>query len=621
MPTTIIISHDGYRIDGGSLVPGAFLLDTWISEANPAANFSADTKTRWGLSAGLRSRGLLVVSLPALLSGVTVVSARWHFRNGTPDFPQNWLGPGNTTFERGSVAGVTAAATWLTKDGVTAWQAAGGGSDFTSTNAITSTASFNAHVITLLGFGPQVQDAINGATGQYIARARMEIESGSPASRGVNSVEFSPSQYRPELEIVYTTTSEPGDFEITAPGDGATDQLVSDLVISWSPSSDATAYEILLDTADPPEDSLVSGLSGSATSYTVPTTLDPETEYFIQVIATNAAGDNETSVFSFTTAAAPVQHDAAFPVDFSGCKLTPTPLMWSDAGDPVNEYEIHFGTANPPPLYTTVVGGGGEYSLSLPTEYGGGTYYIRIDAIGNGGETEGNVTQFTTMSAPAISTDPSVADEATDVAIDVGTLTADQQSGCNPNEARLYLGITNRLSEANYNQSVTGEGLVPTTIEFTIADLIPGTTYFWRVDLVNEAGTTEGPTWSFTTAGSLPEACATNQSPAQNAGNVALDATLTWDEVDGATGYDVWFAKFPAALALVSEDQEELEYDPGGMDAESGYRWRIDPRNASGILTGCSVLQFTTEGAPPVRPFGQYRPSARLNRDRGSFRG
>ena len=118
------------------------------------------------------------------------------------------------------------------------------------------------------------------------------------------------------------------------------------------------------------------------------------------------------------------------------------------------------------------------------------------------------------------------------------------------------------------------------------------TTYYWRIDEVNEAGVTTGSVWSFTTEPlPLPPEPATAPFPVHAATNVPRNADLSWTAGAGATSHDVYFGTTdpPAFVG----NQAGTTFDPGPMDALQTYFWRIDEVNAQGTTTG-TVWSFTT---------------------------
>src|SRR6185295_2848930 len=83
------------------------------------------------------------------------------------------------------------------------------------------------------------------------------------------------------------------------PASGATG-ISTALTLTWS-AAGATTYDVRFGTTNPPEE--VS--SGQATASFNPGTLSSGTQYFWQIVASNAAGPTSGPVWSFTTSAAP----------------------------------------------------------------------------------------------------------------------------------------------------------------------------------------------------------------------------------------------------------------------------------------------------------------------------
>ncbi len=126
--------------------------------------------------------------------------------------------------------------------------------------------------------------------------------------------------------------------------------------------------------------------------------------------------------------------------------------------------------------------------------------------------------------------------------------------------------------------------------------LIPGTTYYWRIDEVEADGTTKhkGEVWSFT----VPPKTAYFPDPADGAQSVNPDPTLKWTAGFGAKLHHVYFGDNfddvnDAAGGL---PQGATEFTPGTLTMAKTYYWRVDEFDAIGTHKG-DVWSFTTEGA------------------------
>ena len=166
----------------------------------------------------------------------------------------------------------------------------------------------------------------------------------------------------------------------------------------------------------------------------------------------------------------------------------------------------------------------------------------------------------------------------------------------------VYIGDNfddvNDGAESTFQGNQTGTFIVVGFPGFPYPDgLVPGTTYYWRIDEVNDAEPNSpwrGDVWSF----SIPPKTAYNPDPSDGAEFVDPNAVFTWtpgfggklhtvymgtnfDEVDNAGG----------GVPLGS-----ASYDPGTLESEKVYYWRVDEFDPPFTHKG-DVWSFTTPGA------------------------
>ncbi len=136
---------------------------------------------------------------------------------------------------------------------------------------------------------------------------------------------------------------------------------------------------------------------------------------------------------------------------------------------------------------------------------------------------------------------------------------------------------------------------------FNPGALTPSTTYFWRIDEVNESnGVTTGNVWNFiTTTGQ-----ALSPSPANSATSVSLNPTLSWTAGSGAESHNVYFGT--ASPGVSQGNQSVTTFNPGTLAAKTTYYWRIDEVIGSNIITG-NVWSFATSNSAPVNPYLSWR--------------
>ena len=127
--------------------------------------------------------------------------------------------------------------------------------------------------------------------------------------------------------------------------------------------------------------------------------------------------------------------------------------------------------------------------------------------------------------------------------------------------------------------------------------LVPGTTYYWRVDEVNEAEPNspwKGDIWSF----SIPPKTAYFPDPADGAEAVDVEPRLSWTAGFGAKLHTVYFGETFEEVdnATGGQAQGTTRYSPGTLKMAKTYFWRVDEFDIVETHKG-DVWSFTTEGA------------------------
>jgi len=152
--------------------------------------------------------------------------------------------------------------------------------------------------------------------------------------------------------------------------------------------------------------------------------------------------------------------------------------------------------------------------------------------------------------------------------------------------------------------------------------LVPGATYYWRIDEVNEAEPNspwKGDVWSFT----IPPKTAYAPDPADGTEFVELDLRLSW-----AVGFNakLHYIVFGDDFDEVSNTTEGMlngttSYNPGPLKMAKTYYWRVDEFDGTDTHKG-QVWSFTTIGAVsgpnPADGAVDVKPSVILTWDAGS---
>jgi hypothetical protein len=127
--------------------------------------------------------------------------------------------------------------------------------------------------------------------------------------------------------------------------------------------------------------------------------------------------------------------------------------------------------------------------------------------------------------------------------------------------------------------------------------LVPGTTYYWRIDEVNDADPNspwKGDVWSFM----VPPRTAYAPDPADGAEFVDPNVELSWAAGFDAISHIVYFGDDFDDVNSATEGTEQgaVTYTPGTLDSEKVYYWRVDEDDTVDIYKG-DVWSFTTPGA------------------------
>ncbi|MHC4740115.1 MAG: hypothetical protein ACYS9Y_14495, partial [Planctomycetota bacterium] len=184
---------------------------------------------------------------------------------------------------------------------------------------------------------------------------------------------------------------------------------------------------------------------------------------------------------------------------------------------------------------------------------------------------------------PGQASSPSPANSATDVSI---TTTLSWTAGTDATSRDVYFGTS---SPGAFQGNQTQTTFDPGTLSYDV-------TYYWRIDEVNASGTTTGVVWNFTTeAAPTPPGQATNPDPADSATDVNIIADLSWTAGTNSTSSDVYFGT--TSPGTFQGNQTATTFEPGTLDYDTTYYWRIDEINLGGTTTG-NVWSFTTAAQP-----------------------
>ncbi|MGF3554164.1 MAG: C25 family cysteine peptidase [Thermoplasmatota archaeon] len=168
----------------------------------------------------------------------------------------------------------------------------------------------------------------------------------------------------------------------------------------------------------------------------------------------------------------------------------------------------------------------------------------------------------------------------------------------------VYFGTSSNPPLVSSNQSSTNYD--PGTMNFN-------TTYYWKIVAFDSSSSTIGPIWSFTTEINDPPYTPSNPSPTNGATNVDINADISWtggDPNGDTVNYDIYFGT-SSPPPLIYQNYEYTTYDPGTMQYNTTYYWKIKAIDVHGFETIGPEWYFITEDEPSNYPpgFSNENPS------------
>ena len=169
----------------------------------------------------------------------------------------------------------------------------------------------------------------------------------------------------------------------------------------------------------------------------------------------------------------------------------------------------------------------------------------------------------------------------------------------------LYFGTSfedvNAGAESTFVGNVTINNQPVGLVGFpTPEGLVPGGTYYWRVDEVNEFHSDspwKGQVWSFW----IPFKTGYDPQPVDGAQFEPTNTALSWGEGMNAKLQTVYFGTDADEVANATGAPTQMvnTFDPGPLELETNYFWRVDTFNGSEWITG-PLWGFRTMPAIPL---------------------
>jgi len=234
----------------------------------------------------------------------------------------------------------------------------------------------------------------------------------------------------------------------------------------------------------------------------------------------------------------------------------------------------------------------------------GTTYYWRIDEVNDtepNSPWKGDVWSFSIPPKTAYFPEPADGAEFVDTGV--------QLSWTGGFGAKLH---TVFFGDNFDDVSNAAEGIPQGTTTYPPGTLKTGKTYYWRVDEFDIIDTYKGEVWSFTTEGAV-----VSLKPANGAVDVKQTQILSWSPGEAAASHEVYFGTDKEVVRDADTSSPEYKgtrdlgsesYDPGKLEWESTYYWRVDEVNNANPDSPWigPVWSFTTANFLLVDDFEAY---------------
>jgi len=306
---------------------------------------------------------------------------------------------------------------------------------------------------------------------------------------------------------------------------------------------------------------------------------------------------------------------ASSPAPANGAILTDTwvSLGWR-SGDGAASQDVYFGEnlndvdngagdtfrGNQTETFFVVGFPGFPYPDGLIT---GKTYYWRIDGVEADGTTKhkGDIWNFTVPPKTAYLPDPADGAQSVDPAPVLRWT-----GGFGAKLHHVYFGDT--FDDVNNAAGALPQG----STDYSPGTLKMAKTYYWRVDEFDIVETHKGNVWSFTTEGAVE-----SLDPADGAVGITQTPVLTWTPGVFGASHEVYFGTDAGAVKNADTSSPEYKgsgdlgsesYDPGQLEWNTTYYWRVDEANSTNPdspWTG-PLWSFTTANFLIIDDFESY---------------
>ena len=468
----------------------------------------------------------------------------------------------------------------------------------------------------------------NGNDGWYVIIDNLRLTDGSAKSRSlarstepqINAVQYPAGEYYlvAAAEDAFSVTIEtatlpaPEAVTYTAPENGAMEQ--NNPKLSWTFGKYTSEYQVLLGTTNPPTDVVVNWTSELATSFQTEA-LANQTTYYWQVNAKNATGTTAGEVYSFIT---PLNQ--ATELEVTDAELYPgetTTLTWTAAEDALS-YNVYVNDTVK--LNATSIEGTSFELTNLPHNVNPGNA-ITVTAVHTLGESAHSKAIYVKM-AGEFNLVVNVKD-AKGNAIENAAVAFNIESN-----GYAYYDEYYQLVPAIETLYTDAEGKVTQTLAMPCVPSSPDWIYsYLEVVISKEYATSKSFGITAYTEGlsagqdyvkdiTLEYVAPQNVKTDKDFYVEGENMVFTWNEVEGAVGYNVYKVGYDDVYTLVNEEAitettftvENLKYDLKGpwviYAVTADYGFVESAKNAKvypGVTGKGQIAVTVTDGTNPIK--------------------
>jgi len=327
------------------------------------------------------------------------------------------------------------------------------------------------------------------------------------------------------------------------------------ITLGWTKAAGATAYKARKDSSDSWT------TLGDVASHTF-TGLTANTQYTLEVIASNSGGDSAAATASAST----LPNAPGAPTGLSTSSITQTAITlgWTKAtGATAYKVQVDNGA-------TMTLGDVATHTFSGLTA--DTSYTLKVIASNAGGDSSAVSVSASTL--------PNLPAAPTSLSVDNITQTAARLNWTKSSGATSYEVNGGALSQWTDVSDVA---------TYTFSGLTANTTYNLRVRAVNRAGTSGPAAFSTSTLPNIPATPTGLAASAQTRNGI----TLGWTKSVGATGYKV---QVDSGAATTLGDV--ATYTFSGLSADTSYTLKVIAFNRAGDSAAATLSASTLPNAP-----------------------